>query len=91
MRISYAITPFPAVRSNRNSSWTPRAKEYHEKMNHLRVLANAHKDIIRQALIEARCSITFIFPIPDSWSKKKKLELIGQYHTQKPDLDNLYK
>ena len=60
-------------------------------MNHLRALANLHKDTIKQALIEDRCSITFVMPVSDSWSKKKKEEALGQYHKQKPDTDNLYK
>ena len=29
--------------------------------------------------------------MPKSWSKKKKLEMDGQPHTQVPDLDNLLK
>jgi Holliday junction resolvase RusA-like endonuclease len=33
----------------------------------------------------------FIIPVPKSYSKKKKAELIGKYHTQKPDIDNLAK
>lgn len=49
MRLEYKIDPFPAVRSNRNSSWTPRTQKYHAQMNHIRVLA--HKDI--QTLIDA--------------------------------------
>jgi len=29
--------------------------------------------------------------MPKSWSKKKKLEMVGRPHKQKPDLDNLLK
>ena len=36
-------------------------------------------------------SITFGMPMPNSWSKKKKLEMDGQPHTQRPDIDNLAK
>lgn len=35
--------------------------------------------------------ITFIVPMPKSWSKKKKAELIGKGHKQKPDIDNYLK
>ena len=35
--------------------------------------------------------ITFILPMPKSWSKKKKSEHNGKPHRQKPDLDNLIK
>ena len=35
--------------------------------------------------------IVFVMPLPASWSKKKKLELNGAPHQQKPDVDNLLK
>jgi len=37
------------------------------------------------------CSITFIIPVPKSWSKKKKKLHHGRFHQSKPDLDNLLK
>lgn len=36
-------------------------------------------------------SLHFVMPMPKSWSKKKKAEMIGKPHKQKPDLDNLIK
>ena len=36
-------------------------------------------------------SVSFYIPMPDSWSDKKKREMNGRNHTQKPDLDNLLK
>lgn len=36
-------------------------------------------------------NITFVIQMPKSWSKKKKRELDGEPHTQKPDLDNILK
>lgn len=30
-------------------------------------------------------------PMPKSWSEKKRLELDGKPHQQKPDIDNLQK
>lgn len=38
-------------------------------------------------------SVTLIFRIemPQSWSKKKKAEMLGKPHQQKPDVDNLAK
>ena len=38
-----------------------------------------------------RVRLEYWFPIPKSYSKKKREELIGQPHTKKPDLDNLVK
>jgi Holliday junction resolvase RusA-like endonuclease len=35
--------------------------------------------------------IKFIMPIPPGWSKIKQQKSIGQYHTKKPDIDNLIK
>ncbi len=39
--------------------------------------------------VKITCS--FMFPIPASWSKKKREALKGELHTKKPDLDNLVK
>ena len=36
-------------------------------------------------------SLIFHIPMPESWSKKKKLEMEGKPHQQSPDLDNLVK
>lgn len=35
--------------------------------------------------------LTAYMPIPTSLSNKKKEELLGQYHTKKPDGDNIFK
>lgn len=35
--------------------------------------------------------ITAYFAIPESWSKKKKAEMAGQYHREHPDGDNVLK
>lgn len=40
---------------------------------------------------EDGASITFVMPMPKSWSKAKKLAMNGKLHKQKPDLDNLLK
>lgn len=36
-------------------------------------------------------SFEFVFAIPKSYTKKKRAELLGREHTNKPDLDNLLK
>lgn len=38
-----------------------------------------------------KVDITFHMPIPPSWSKKKQRDAPGQWHTSKPDRDNLEK
>lgn len=35
--------------------------------------------------------LTFLIPMPDSWSQKKRLEMEGKPHKSKPDIDNLMK
>ena len=35
--------------------------------------------------------LIFILPMPATWSKRKKAEMNGQPHRQKPDCDNLQK
>ena len=42
---------------------------------------------------EGVCSVTvkFFIGMPDSWSKKKRQEMKGEWHQQKPDADNLCK
>lgn len=36
-------------------------------------------------------AMTFVIEIPASWSQKKKREMCGEPHRQKPDIDNLVK
>ncbi|QIU89334.1 RusA family crossover junction endodeoxyribonuclease [Yokenella regensburgei] len=40
---------------------------------------------------EAGAHITYVLPMPPSWSKKKRAEMDGKPHQQKPDIDNLTK
>jgi Holliday junction resolvase RusA-like endonuclease len=41
--------------------------------------------------LPAVLSIEFHIAMPVSWSKKKRVAMAGQYHQQKPDIDNLLK
>ena len=38
-----------------------------------------------------RLRIVATFEIPKSWSKKRRAEMLGAYHTHRPDADNLAK
>lgn len=53
----------------------------------------AFKDECRErgVTIPETCAITFYMPMPDSWSKKRKVEMLGKPHQQTPDIDNLCK
>lgn len=64
---------------------------YHSKIKALRLLIGSKRDEIIDAMLEDRYSVTFVIPMPDSWSKKKKAEHLEEYHRQTPDLDNLEK
>lgn len=35
--------------------------------------------------------ITFFMPIPESWGKKRKENVLGTYHYLRPDIDNMVK
>ena len=35
--------------------------------------------------------VRFIVPMPSSWSKKKRLQMVSTPHRQRPDLDNFIK
>ena len=81
----YAITPVPKPRMTQSDRWAKRAPV-------LRYFA--FKDEVRLnkiSLPECGYHVTFILPMPDSWSKKKKEEMNGKPHQQKPDKDNLEK
>lgn len=54
----------------------------------------AFRDEVRACGVEvpeAGAWIVFWLPMPKSWSKRKRAEMSGQPHQQKPDLDNLQK
>lgn len=84
------IRPFPAVRSNKNS-WNTKTKEYHSKMNTLRIHLLPYRREIIENMIEGTYHIQFISKMPDSWSKKKKLEMNWKPNQNTPDIDNLFK
>ena len=60
------------------------AREVYDDLSHaLDVLCNCEHSSIE--------SLIFFIPMPESWSKKKKEQLCGTLHEQKPDIDNLTK
>lgn len=52
-----------------------------------------YKDKVRKLGIEYKVGhdIIYTLAMPKSWSKKKKEEMNGKPHEQKPDIDNLQK
>lgn len=83
--MEYPITPQAKPRMTRADKWKqrPAVMKY-----------RAYKDEIRLRQVqvpEAAAHITFVLPMPASWSKKKRQSMSGQPHQQKPDVDNLHK
>jgi Holliday junction resolvase RusA-like endonuclease len=80
----YDITPVAKPRMTQSDKWKKRpatAKYW------------AFKDEVRAAgmTLWNGCTVVFHIPMPASWSVKKKHAMRGEYHTQKPDCDNLLK
>lgn len=81
----YSIVPVPKPRMTKRDKWAGRPPV-------LRYLA--YKDecqLNRVTLPQSGYHITFVMPMPSSWSKKKKSEYNRRPHQQKPDKDNLEK
>jgi Holliday junction resolvase RusA-like endonuclease len=81
------IDPQSAPRVNAKSLWTEKAKRYFKYKSDIKLLC-ASKGFKK---LNSELKITFFIPMPNSWSKKKKEEMLLQPHQQKPDIDNLSK
>lgn len=81
----YDINPVPKPRMTRRDKWKKRpcVLEYFAFCDEVRA-----KGV---ALPLGGAHVTFILPMPPSWSKKKRLEMFNRPHDQKPDWDNLGK
>ena len=81
----YKITPVGKPRMTRADKWRkrPEVLRYRAFCDEVRLLG--------VDLPESGSHVTFILPMPASWSKKKRAELNGRPHQQKPDVDNLTK
>ncbi len=81
----YQITPVPKPRQTQSDKWNKRPSV-------MRYRAFADEVRLSKIVIpESGLHITFVLPMPDSWSKKKQDRMEGEAHQQKPDLDNLIK
>lgn len=81
----YPITPIPKPRMTQSDKWKKRPAV-------LRYRAFCDEVRLRNVeLPESGSDITFILPMPKSWSKKKRAEINAMPHRQKPDLDNMIK
>ena len=81
----YDIKPVPKPRMTQSDKWKKR-----------KCVVNyfTFKHLVRCAGIELPdygAHVIFGIPMPNSWSKKKKLVSVNREHKQKPDIDNLLK
>lgn len=90
------VEPFGAPRMTRRDKWLTGSKRRACVQRYF-----DYRDALRNAMSEhfkgeipntpARVDLEFFIPMPDSWSKKKKLEHDRQLHRGRPDKDNLEK
>lgn len=81
----YDITPMGKPRMTRSDKW---------KQRDCVMRYRAFKDECRYKgveLPESNAHVVFVVPMPKSWSQKKKREMLGAPHRQKPDVDNMLK
>ena len=81
----YDITPVPKPRQTQSDKWKKRPSVMRYR---------AFADEVRYKRVdmpEFGSHVIFYMPMPKSWSKKKKKEMAGTAHQQKPDVDNLIK
>jgi len=80
----FNILPIPKPRMTQSDKWGKReiVQRYWAFKKEVRAL---------RLNVENGDGIQFTIPMPASWSKKKKKEMLGQPHQQKPDIDNLLK
>lgn len=79
------VTPVGKPRMTQRDKWAKRPAV---------VRYYAYCDELRQKYkgeLPERLQLVFLMPMPASWSTKKKAQMLGEPHQQKPDIDNLCK
>lgn len=81
----YDITPCPKPRMTRSDKWKkrPPVLRYRAFADRVRALG--------LTLPDHGYHVTFVLPMPKSWSKRKREGMDGKPHQQTPDKDNLEK
>ena len=90
------VAPFAKPRMSQRDRWAKRqvvidyfAFRDTVKLEIKRLLALQNNDDKNKSWEEL--DISFFIPMPKSWSKKKRSEMAGTPHKQRPDLDNYIK
>jgi Holliday junction resolvase RusA-like endonuclease len=71
------------TRRDQRGDKRPIVARYHAFKDHVRLL--------KVAVPPSSAKITFHVPMPKSWSGRKKINMRGTGHMQRPDLDNFLK
>ena len=89
IRIVLPVTPVAAPRQTQKDKWMtrPETAAYHLYRDQVRL----HWRETNFQFPDSGASIIFHLPMPKSWPEKKKREMEGKPHQQKPDKDNLEK
>lgn len=87
--ISFPIDPMGKPRMTQQDRWKkrPATDRYWEMKSRIKQIAEGAKFV----LPESNMHMIFYIPMADSWSKKRKEEMDGKPHQQKPDGDNILK
>lgn len=83
--IYYPVTPLGKPRMTRKDKFAKRpiVQKYWAYKAEIR---------LRKVMLpEAGAHVIFILPMPKSWTKARRAEMLGQPHQQTPDKDNLEK
>lgn len=81
---TYNIVPVGKPRMTQSDKWKKRPAV-------LRYRAFADEVRLKVKDLPIPFHVIFIIPMPKSWSKKKRREMLGEPHRQRPDLDNILK
>ncbi|WP_094366167.1 RusA family crossover junction endodeoxyribonuclease [Sutcliffiella cohnii] len=92
IKLSIPIEPMGAVRmTGRGKFVKPNAQRYLAYKSFIQW--KAKQQLKEKTLLDGPIAVEIWFkmPIPKSWSKKKQVAALGEYHIKKPDADNLVK
>lgn len=87
----FKIKPVGKPRMNKSDAWKKRpcVMRYWSFVREIQNIASNTEEY--HDLITGSLRIVFVIPMPPSWSEKRRREMDGKPHLQKPDLDNLEK
>ena len=93
--ITISENPVPALRPKVSGKcrWYKEPYKSYKKLLESKVYDSVlgNKSLLFERYEPISIQIVYEMPIPSSLSKKKKNNIVGMYHTKKPDLDNLDK